>query len=94
MSLDRRRKETNPRKQFEKKTARENSARKTKSEATNELRIQRKPLKHQVVGRPRTREREFSRMFLNELFFPNLFLIKRVNAKKETTQVLRKRRKI
>ena len=49
MPLDRRRKETNPRKQFEKKTVRENSARKTKLEATNELRIQRKPDCHLVI---------------------------------------------
>ena len=74
MSLDRRRKETNPRKQLEKKTVRENSARKTKSEATNELRIQRKPLKHQVMGRPRTRERKFSQMFFKNFFFRICFL--------------------
>ena len=58
------RENSSKRKQFE-KTVRE----KTKSEATNELRIQRKPLKHQVVGRPRTRERVFTNVFLRTFFF-------------------------
>ena len=92
MPLDRRRKETNPRKQFEKKTVRENSARKTKSEATNELRIQRKPLKHQVVGRPRTREREFSQMFFKN-FFSKFVSYKTSEREERVDTDLRRRKK-